>query len=129
MYSFLVKSDIWMCTLVVRDDDYVYSYTARTVTFRGTTKNNKQTSKKLAVGAFLFDLQKDEYEASESVDNYWDSDSESREPEEYNMAKNRKRYFNTKQLDSGCCGCESPYFSHAQSEPVYESDIELNFVN
>ncbi len=136
IYSFLSESNLWMCTLVVHDDQYVYSFTAKTVSFRGTAKNTKQTSKKLAVCAFLNNLQEyDEYDG-QAVDEYSDHDSD--------RSKSRpKRYFDMNRghrtshdLDdelnnyferAPCCECCCGHFP--SSYPEEESDIEIvNFL-
>ena len=64
-----------MCSLVVHDDAYVYAHTANTFLFQGTSKNTKLTSKKLAVAAFLHDLQEHDGSLEDPISNdYSDSD-------------------------------------------------------
>lgn len=53
VYSYLKHQDIWMCTLLVHDDDLACRSTRTTALFYGTSKNTKQTAKKMAIYGFL----------------------------------------------------------------------------
>lgn len=57
LYSWLPEKDMWMCSVLIHDDEFPWRYTGTTAAFRHTALNTRKTAKKLAIASFLHDLQ------------------------------------------------------------------------
>ena len=130
-YSSTPETGIWICTVVVHDDGYVYAHTANTILFQNTQRSTKKTAKTLAVCALLHKLVEEsniECERYEGIDN----ESEKFKRQDRGPQLNEEcRAVNGFEKLSKCCGT-----SECICEPVsllspynfYESPTELNFL-